>query len=191
MARLLIHVEGQTEEGFVQEVLREHLVANGYDTVDARIVGNARLRRRRGGIRPWPSVRKDIVNHLKEDTSCIATMMVDYYGLPQGRGAWPGRAKAATLPASEKARCVEEAVLEDFVKYFGSPSPARFVPFVVLHEFEGLLFSDCAAFSRAIGRPAWSRASEKSERTSPHRKRLMIHLIPLPQNASRISSRAR
>jgi hypothetical protein len=48
---------------------------------------------------------------------------------------------------------VEEALLEDFMKYFGSPSPARFVPFVVMHEFEGLLFSDCAAFSRAIGRP--------------------------------------
>jgi hypothetical protein len=29
----------------------------------------------------------------------------------------------------------------------------RFVPFVVMHEFEGLLFSDCMAFSRAIGRP--------------------------------------
>ena len=29
----------------------------------------------------------------------------------------------------------------------------RFVPFVVIHEFEGLLFSDCGAFSRAIGRP--------------------------------------
>ena len=29
----------------------------------------------------------------------------------------------------------------------------RFIPFVVLHEFEGLLFSDCAAFSRGIERP--------------------------------------
>jgi hypothetical protein len=28
----------------------------------------------------------------------------------------------------------------------------RFLPFVVMHEFEGLLFSDCSAFSRAIGR---------------------------------------
>jgi len=29
----------------------------------------------------------------------------------------------------------------------------RFVPFIVMHEFEGLLFSDCASFSRGIGRP--------------------------------------
>ena len=29
----------------------------------------------------------------------------------------------------------------------------RFVPFVVMHEFEALLFSDCEAFARGIGRP--------------------------------------
>ena len=32
--------------------------------VGARILGNAR---HRGGIRPWPGVRKDIVNHLMGD----------------------------------------------------------------------------------------------------------------------------
>ncbi len=31
--------------------------------------------------------------------------------------------------------------------------PERFVPYVVLHEFEGLLFSDCAAFAEGIYRP--------------------------------------
>jgi hypothetical protein len=35
----------------------------------------------------------------------------------------------------------------------GGFDPGRFVPFVVMHEFEGLLFSDCAALSRGIGRP--------------------------------------
>jgi len=30
---------------------------------------------------------------------------------------------------------------------------ARFLPFVVIHEFEGLLFSDCARFARGVGHP--------------------------------------
>ena len=64
MPRLLIHVEGQTEEAFVNEVPEQYLLARGYHNVAARIVGNARLRRRRGGIRPWPSVRKDILHQL-------------------------------------------------------------------------------------------------------------------------------
>jgi hypothetical protein len=80
MSRLLIHVEGQTEERFVNEVLRDHLVARGYHSVEARIVGNARLRERRGGIIPWASAKEDISNHLQEDLACIATAIVDYYG---------------------------------------------------------------------------------------------------------------
>ncbi len=155
MPRLIIHVEGQTEEDFVNEVLRDHLMAKGYDAVGARIVGNARLRRQRGGIRPWPSVRRDIINHLKEDPRCIVTTMVDYYGLPQeGAAAWPGRARARGLGLVKRAPCVERALLDDLVAQMGSRlNPERFVPFVVMHEFEGLLFSDCAAFSNGIGRP--------------------------------------
>ena len=152
--RLLVHVEGQTEESFVNEVLREHLLRLGYESVQARIIGNARLRRRRGGIRPWPTVRKDIVNHLRQDAGCIATTMVDFYGLPQtGDGAWPGRAEAASLGTQDKAVLVESRLLDNLAKEVGGAfDTRRFVPYVVMHEFEGLLFSDCAAFARSIGR---------------------------------------
>ena len=152
MPRLLIHVEGQTEEAFVNEILQEHFIASGYESVAARIMGNARLRRRRGGIRPWPSAKKDIVNHLKEDSGCIATTMVDYYGLPaSGHGAWPGRARASTLAFEKKAHCVESAILKEITKEVDSEN--RFIPFVVMHEFEALLFADCVSLSQAIGRP--------------------------------------
>lgn len=154
MARLLIHVEGQTEEDLVNEVLRDHLVNQGYESVGARIVGNNRLRRRRGGIRGWPSVRKDIVNHLHQDPGCIATTMVDFYGLPkQGDGAWPGRATATSQSTQSKALSVEKALLKSVIEAMGAKfDPKRFIPFVMMHEFEGLLFSDCAAFGRGIGR---------------------------------------
>jgi hypothetical protein len=160
MASLLVHLEGQTEETFVNEIIRDHLLSRGHDSVSARIVGNARLRDRRGGIRPWPSVRRDIINHLKEDPTCIATTMVDFYGLPQeGEGAWPGRKESSGLTTSEKGPAVENALLHDIAAEMGSRfNPQRFVPFVVMHEFEGLLFSDCAAFSHGIGRPGLEAA---------------------------------
>jgi len=157
MARLLVHVEGETEEAFVNEVLAPHLFDRGFLAVAARIVGNARLRRRRGGIRPWPAVKKEIVNHLLGDSGCIATTMVDYYALPgTGDGAWPGRAEASSLNAdpSMKASLVELALLNDLMWEIGPRfAKDRFVPFVVIHEFEGLLFSDCAAFSQSVYRP--------------------------------------
>ena len=108
MARLLVHLEGQTEEDFVNEVLCDHLLTKGYNVVSARIVGNARLRNRRGGVRSWPSVKNDIVKHPKEDSTCIATTMVDYYGLPQdGDGCWPGRKAAAGLSTTTKGKRLE------------------------------------------------------------------------------------
>lgn len=163
MPRLLVHVEGQTEEAFVNEVLRDHLINRGYESVSARIIGNARLRRKRGGIRPWPSVKRDIINHLREDPSCIATTMVDFYGLPQqGDEAWPGRMEARALNVNLKASRVEDAVLQDVaVSMGGNLDQKRFVPFVVMHEFEGLLFSDCFAFSQGIGRPEMETEFQK------------------------------
>ena len=153
--RLLIHVEGQTEESFVNEVLASHLLDRGYSSVGARILGNVRQRARRGGIRPWPSVRKGIANHLKADRHCAATTMVDYYGLPQdGQGAWPGRHETSRLPFERRAEHVERACARDMEEHFGTDLGRRFLPFVMIHEFEALLFSDCRGFAEGVGRPS-------------------------------------
>jgi len=154
--RLLVHVEGPTEETFVNEVLAMHLLAKGYEKVDARLLGNARLRSHRGGICSWSSARRDVVKHLRQDQRCLATTLVDYYGLPQtGEGAWPGRAQASSQGTpSEKALCVEHALVENLAQDIDA---RRFIPFVIMHEFEGWLFSDVSAFSRGIGRPDLER----------------------------------
>ncbi len=156
VTRLLIHVEGQTEESFINEVLAPHLFSFGYVEVSARIIGNARQRTRRGGIITWPTARTGILNHLKEDHRCLVSTMVDYYGLPQsGSGAWPGRQAAATTALSNKARSVEDALFADVARHMGGDfNSHRFVPYVMMHEFEAMLFSDCVAFSRGIGSPS-------------------------------------
>ena len=155
MTRLLVHVEGQTEESFVNEILAPHLYAQNFTAVTARLIGNARQRDRRGGIKGWHTVRRDIVRHLHEDRDCIATTMVDYYGLPQcGPGAWPGRAQASERAFPDKARLVEGSLLADVNEVMGADFDARrFVPHLMMHEFEALLFSDCGKFSSGIGRP--------------------------------------
>jgi hypothetical protein len=149
MARLLVHVEGQTEENFVNELLGEHLMASGYHDVRARLAGNPR--KQRGGIRPWDSIKRDILVHLKEDRAAINAVMVDYYGLPQD---WPGRAKSPSMNSSlAKAEYVESALTADIAEAMGPRfDPNRFVPLVVMHEFEGLLFSNPNRFAQGIER---------------------------------------
>jgi hypothetical protein len=160
MTRLLVHVEGQTEEGFVNEVLAPHLRAVGYATISARLIGRARRRAKRGGITSWTTVKEEIVRHLREDRACIATTMVDFYALPQtGQHAWPGRAAAASgSDAATKAKTVEQALAADVVQAMDRGfMPARFVPFVTMHEIEALLFSDCEAFAGSLLRPDLNR----------------------------------
>ena len=81
--------------------------------------------------------------------------MVDFYGMPETNDrAWPGRAEAARLKGEKKACLVEDRMLEEVTDTMGPRfNPTRFVPFILLHEFEGLLFSDCAAFTSGINQP--------------------------------------
>ena len=154
MSRLLVHVEGETEETFVNELLRPYLYDRGYSAVSARLMGNARQRSRRGGIKGWAEVRKDILGHLKQDVGRLVTTMVDYYGLPQsGNKTWPGRKAAGGLVFAQKAKTVEDALLADISQGMGGTlNPDRFIPYVMMHEFEAMLFSDCEGFGHGIGR---------------------------------------
>lgn len=154
MTRLLVNVEGQTEETFVNELLRPYLFTKGFTAVSARLLGNARLRERRGGIKAWTSVKEDIGRHLLADAGCYATTMVDYYALPAtGAKAWPGRHVANHLAHGAKAQQVESATKQDLAAHLNVPiANLRFVPYVVMHEFEALLFSDCTAFATAVDR---------------------------------------
>lgn len=65
-----------------------------------------------------------------------------------------GTPAAVGASGHQKASVVEAALRDDLAQEMGKDFDiARFLPFVVVHEFEGLLFSDCAAFARGICRP--------------------------------------
>ncbi len=193
MVRLLLHVEGQTEETFVSEVLREHLASRGYSSVGARLLGPARQRHRRGGVRSWPSALKGICSHLRQDPQCIAGTMVDYYGLPaRGSGAWPGRLEAAKVRGAVERRAgtVERALGDSVAAEMGAGfERCRFVPYVMMHEFEAMLFSDCSGFGSAIGRTDLSAPLKEirrafdtpediddSQESAPSKR--ILHLLP-------------
>ena len=147
--RLRVHVEGQTEESFVNQVLAPYLYQRGYARVWASFIGNPR--RRSGGITSWRVARREIIRHLKADTGCFATTMVDYYGLPT---TWPGRNTAPQRPLPKRANYIETELLADVRQGMGgSFNPKRFIPYLMMHEFEAMLFSDCQLFADAIGRP--------------------------------------
>jgi len=131
MVKLHMLVEGDTEETFVNRVLRPQLFPLGINP-HAQGLG------RSGhpiGIVEYPRARADILTTLKEDNDSFCTTMFDYYAMP---ASWPGRETAEGRPDM-----IEEAILADISAGMGEGfNPARFIPYVQMHEFEALLFSD-------------------------------------------------
>ena len=159
MTRLKVYVEGQTEKNFVDEILLPHLVDRlGYEYVSASFLGDRGDRRNEGGILPWEGrgkkVRPDILTSLKQDPEVIVTTMVDYYRLIK----WPGLtdARSGQKSSCERASIIEKALSDDISSALPNLDPRRFVPYVVMHEFEGLLFSDPDRFAQSIGQPELS-----------------------------------
>ena len=170
MLRLLILVEGETEETFVNEVLAPHLYSENFHSVSAKLMGNARNRNRRGGIRGWPGVRGEIIRHLRNDKTLYVSMMVDYYALPGAKNnanSWPGRLQAGSLDFPKKAKYIKTELQSDIASQIMDTK--RFIPYIMMHEFEGLLFSDCQQFANSIGRDdlAASFQNIRNEYSSP------------------------
>ena len=134
MNRVRIFVEGQTEETFVNDILSPHLNQMG-------VYPHALLFRKKGGSLAYQRAQKEILNSLKEDTALVCTTMVDFYGMTMD---WPGRTESQSCQnCQDKAQTVEQALSEDIVTQMGSSwNRAQFIPYIQMHEFEALLFSE-------------------------------------------------
>ena len=149
MTDLAVLVEGKTESGFVNEILAPRLRSVGYSSVSARLILP-----KGPGIGAWRRAKPNIEARLR--TKAHVTTMVDYYGLPDD---WPGRAESNALPTTERAAFVERAILRDIG--MEESAAAKLIPYVMLHEFEAVLFSDCQKFAAAVGYPELTPALQE------------------------------
>jgi hypothetical protein len=137
--RLLVAVEGQTEDNFVRRILQPHLWGFGI-AVSATIVGKAKAVARgnsgkgaRGGgcYADW---ERDIRNCLKDNPSgdFRITTLFDLYGLPHD---FPERDRIAS-DRRQADRCER---LQQIMA--GRICDWRFIPYLQLHEFEALVMA--------------------------------------------------
>ncbi len=140
MVRLYVLVEGQTEQTFADTVLRPHLAQFEVYLNSPILIENSRRRGTRGGATRYAPIRRHVlrVTGDKSPDACFTTML-DLYALPKG---FPGAREAAKHKRRplDRVRTLEEAFAQDI-------GDRRFVPYLQLHEFESLLFSDPSQFS--------------------------------------------
>jgi hypothetical protein len=143
MIRLYLTVEGQTEQAFAVQLLVPHLGQHGVVLAKPRVAAIARKKGHvhRGGLARYSPFKNDVACWLKQEhgSDVYFTTMIDLFGLP---GDFPGYAAAAGIPDPYgRVAKLEEALAEDM-------GDSRFIPYIQLHEFEALLFSDPRVFAR-------------------------------------------
>lgn len=148
MIRVHVICEGQTEEMFVNEVLAENFVAQGI-YLQPSLIGKPG---HKGGNFRFERLLTDVRMRLLGDPTAYCTTFFDFYGLPPD---FPGKQEAARLSDNaDKARCITEAMSARLQETLGSEAMRRFIPYVQMYEFEGLLFSDADALAQGINQPA-------------------------------------
>ena len=135
--RVYILCEGETEYLFVKDMLYNYLLDLGIYAIP-RIIHTKKTADKvyKGGVSNYSKIRKDLYLLCKEqERNGIITTMLDYYKLPSDT---PGKNTTGTI--FEIAQQIENAIKADL-----GDARNLFVN-LILHEFEGLLFSDLNAF---------------------------------------------
>jgi hypothetical protein len=132
--RVLILVEGQTEERFVKDVLgpafwEKELSFHPTILVTKRVKAGPNFK---GGVTSFARFQNDTRRLLASAGGALVTTMLDYYALPV---TFPGMKTRPQGSAVQRVSYVEHAIAQ----HFGSPE--HFMPFLTLHEFEAWLFS--------------------------------------------------
>jgi hypothetical protein len=140
--RLYVTVEGQAEKEFADRALKPHLAGFAID-VRPRVVLTNRKLGKRGGVLDFDKIRGDLSRLMKQDKHAEArfTTMVDLYALPSEFPGW-SEARMKAIPR-ERVKVLEQALEKEFAE-------PRFLPFIQLHEFEALLYSDLSELQRRI-----------------------------------------
>lgn len=134
----ILHVlcEGQTEQGFVDEVLRPYLLDNGFASVKSVLVTTNKKENVQGGMSSYTHARLDLnlmrlSNPDSSFESYFFTTMFDFYALPND---FPGFEEAKVIiDPYARVNALEQSLSN-------AVNDNRFIPYIQLHEFEALLF---------------------------------------------------
>ena len=106
---------------------------------------------------PYDRLYMNVRRQLHNNRKSYCTTFVDYYGLDS---SFPGVEAASTMPdLSAKAKAVADGLVAALSKKIDQDPLLRFIPYIQMHEFEALMFSDPVVLCR---RDRAARAAKRS-----------------------------
>ncbi|MEQ8226177.1 MAG: DUF4276 family protein [Candidatus Eremiobacterota bacterium] len=142
MKKIIVLVEGQTEERFVKELLVPNFREKGIyfaPTINTtkRVKDKANFK---GGIKSYEKVKSNLLKLFYDTSADIITTMIDYYKLPTD---FPGYDKRPPGNFYTAVSYLEDKFKEDI-------NEDRFIPYLQVHEFEAYLFSSLEGFNKVF-----------------------------------------
>ncbi len=137
MSRVLnILVEGETEKEFINNLVYHHLFSKGISNIRPITIETS-PGFKGGDVRYSARYKSNITNLLRGGEDMIVTSLIDFYKL---RNDFPKYEDAKKImDVNSRVKFLEDACYDDI-------ADERFIPYIQLHEFEGLLFSDVKGF---------------------------------------------
>ncbi len=143
MKRVIMICEGPTEQAFAKTNLQIPLLHKNI------ILHPSLIKASRGGIVKWVKLKEQIEVTLKAEPDAYVTTFIDYYGM-YAKYEFPGWAAAHNIAdKNDRITALEQAMLNDITPDL----QRRFIPYLQLHEFEGLLFNDIEVIYSQIPAP--------------------------------------
>lgn len=127
--------EGQTEEEFVNGILRPYF--NSHQIYDVRPILMTTSKGQKGGDVKYDRLKFNIDKLLKRESDILVTTFVDFFRL---KTDFPNFEVAQQIQNKiQRVEILEQALANAI-------NNTRFIPYIQLHEFEGLLFASKDGF---------------------------------------------
>lgn len=138
-------VEGRTEQTFIEKVVQPYLAPKN---IFIRATQVSKPGQKGGDVR-FERVKQDIAIHLKQRPDIYVTTMIDYYGIKE----WPG---IDGVPQNSSIKEISKYLNDQTLSALYKDLPPRlqiknrFIPYMIMHEFEALLFSDSKILAQSL-----------------------------------------
>lgn len=132
---IYIICEGQTEEEFVNNILRPYF--NSHKVYDIRAILMSTSKGQKGGDVKYDRLKFNIHQLLHREKDVVVTTFIDFFRLVND---FPKFSEASSIQNKLNRVDFLEQALSVAINH------PRFIPYIQLHEFEGLLFSSKDGF---------------------------------------------
>jgi hypothetical protein len=144
MKKILILVEGQTEETLVKRILYPYLeTRHVYCT--PKVITTKPVKSGpnfKGGITSYDKVKKEIRLLLQDSSADVVTTMIDFYGFSN---LVPFKKSIRGRSCFERVNSLEKLFKRNI-------DSTRFIPYLQLHEFEAMVFVSPTEVVKALNK---------------------------------------